>query len=51
MIRNHRLWIVIALVIAFACTGAGWKWTGRGSAGMQLAGWSWDGVQSGPTDS
>jgi hypothetical protein len=45
--RNHRLWIVIGMVISLAFAGAGWKWTGRGSAGVQLAGWSWEGAESG----
>lgn len=40
--RNPRLLIVIGVVIAFALTGAGWKWTGHGPASV-LAGWSWDG--------
>jgi hypothetical protein len=53
MKRNHRLWIVIGMVVAFALAGAGWKWTvgnGHGLSSQQLAGWSWDGPDSGSAD-
>jgi len=46
MMRNGRLWLVIAVVIALATMCAGWKWTVSTSkpSGVQLAGWSWDGA-------
>jgi hypothetical protein len=48
MTRNLRFWVVIGMVIAFAIVGAGWKWTAGGHkpSGTQLAGWSWDGVET-----
>jgi hypothetical protein len=48
MTRNLRFWVVIGMVVAFAIVGAGWKWTASGHkpSGTQLAGWSWDGIQT-----
>jgi hypothetical protein len=48
MTRNLRFLVVIGMVIAFAIAGAGWKWTASGhKAGeIQLAGWSWDGIET-----
>jgi hypothetical protein len=48
MMRNARLWLVIAVVVALATMCAGWKWTvsSHRSSGIQLAGWSWDGAAS-----
>jgi hypothetical protein len=51
---TSKIVALLALVVALASVGAGWKWTApkdpHAFGGARIAGWTWDGAAVSTTD-